>query len=530
MKRAGGVLPPLTMTNFGSVNSSTDWDALGRRWWSHVQRLADDSMEGRETGSAGYERAADYVIEQFRAFGLAPAGTQGYRQPVKFHVSQVDSVHSTLELVRDGKSEALKFGDDSVIIASSQAQEFTDAEVVFIGYGLTIPELGYDDLKGIDLRGKIAAYVRGGPSGMPGPIKAHFQSVEARLRALRRAGAVGGMSIPNPKIVELPWSRLVTSMTVPRMELEDPGGDQPLPLPLQVVYNFERAEKLFAHSGHTFREISDLVGTDKPLPCFPLGVRIRARAAIQRSTATSHNIAGLLPGSDPKLKHEYVVVTAHLDHLGIAEPVGGDPIYSGALDNASGVAAIIEFARMIHESDARPKRSILFLAVTGEEKGLLGSQYYSTHLTVPKPVVANLNIDGLLPLFPFKFLEVFGLAESSLGEDIRAVGRQHGIQIDSEYDPDRVLFIRSDQYNFIKVGVPALFTGFGYARGSPEEQIMHAWTLERYHAPSDDLDQPIDFAGAAQYVRLHEELLLRIANADGRPTWNADSFFRRFAR
>jgi len=390
--------------------------------------------------------------------------------------------------------------------------------------------LGYDDLEGIDLRGKVAAYLRGGPSGMPGPLKAHFQSVEERLRVLRRAGVVGALSMPNPKIVELPWPRLVTSVTVPRMELKDPGGDESLPLPLQVLYNFEHAEKLFAHSGHTFREISDLVGTKQALPCFPLGIRVRVRTAIKRWSATSHNIAGVLPGSDPKLKEEYVVVSAHLDHLGIAEPVNGDPIYNGALDNASGVAAIIELARMIHESGARPKRSILFVAVTGEEKGLLGSQYYATHPTVSGPIVANLNIDGVQPLFPLKFLEVMGVNESSLGEDIRALAREHGIQVDSEYAPDRVLFIRSDQYNFIKVGVPALFPGFGYARGSPQERIMDAWTLERYHAPSDDLDQPIDFPAAGQFNRLQKELLLRIANAENRPTWNPDSFFRRFAR
>jgi Peptidase family M28 len=531
MRFQRGLLPALAMGIIGGAGSppATDWEALGRRWWAHVSTLASDRMEGRDTGSAGYERAADYVIEQFRAYGLEPAGADGYRLPVQFHVSRVDPARSTLELVQDGKAEALTFGREAVILASSQTKEVTDAEVVFIGYGLTIPELGYDDLKGTDLRGKVAAYLRGGPSGIPGPLKAHFQSVEERLRILRKAGAVGAISIPNPKIVELPWARLVTSIAGPRMELQDPGADEPLPLPLQVVYNFEHAEKLFAHSGHTFREISDLVGTEHPLPVFPLAVRIRVRAAIKRTTATSHNIAGVLPGQDPKLKDEYVVVTAHLDHLGIAEPVNGDPIYSGALDNASGVASIIEFARMIHESGRRPKRSILFLAVTGEEKGLLGSQYYATHQTV-QPIVANLNFDGVQPLFPFKAVEVFGLNESSLGEDIRALGREHGIKVDSEYDPDRVLFIRSDQYNFIKVGVPSLFTGFGYGRGSPEEQIMHAWTLQRYHAPSDDVDQPIDFAAAAHYLRLHEQLLLRVANTDKRPTWNADSFFRRFAR
>jgi Zn-dependent M28 family amino/carboxypeptidase len=251
---------------------------------------------------------------------------------------------------------------------------------------------------------------------------------------------------------------------------------------------------------------------------------------VARWKAKCQNLVGVLPGSDPNLKDEYVVLSAHLDHLGIGEPVNGDRIYNGAMDNASGVASLIEIAHAIKDSELKPRRSLLFLAVTGEEKFLLGSQYFATHPTVTGPIVANINFDCFLPLFPLNYLEIQGLGESSLGEAIREIGRQVNVEAHSEYEPDRILFIRSDQYNFIKQGVPALMCGLGYLRGSAEERLSKAWSRDRYHGPGDDLDQPVDLAAAAQFNDLMERLVLRVANDDRRPTWNPKSFFNRFVR
>ena len=227
-----------------------------------------------------------------------------------------------------------------------------------------------------------------------------------------------------------------------------------------------------------------------------------------RSEARSENIVGLLPGSDPKLKKENVVVSAHLDHLGIGEPVKGDRIYNGAMDDASGDASLIEIAREMKASAARPKRSILFLSVTGEEKGELGSQYFAAHPTVSGPLVADLNMDMYLPLFPLKYLEVQGLDESTLGDDLRAVAALAGVQVQADKEPEHNRFIRSDQYSFIKKGVPALAFKFGWLRGTPEEKTFKAWYAERYHAPSDDLSQPVDLAAAAQFDAILEKLAL----------------------
>jgi len=244
----------------------------------------------------------------------------------------------------------------------------------------------------------------------------------------------------------------------------------------------------------------------------------------------SQNVAGILRGSDSKRRDEYVVVSAHLDHLGIGGAVNGDSLYNGAMDNASGVAAILDVAASLHDAGAKPARSILFVAVTGEEKGLLGSAYFAAHPTVPRAsIVANVNTDMFLPLFPLKTLMVLGLDESDLGRDIRATADalHLGVQIDPE--PQRNRFVRSDQYSFIKFGIPALAMKVGYEPNTPEAATAAKWTAERYHAPSDDLNQPIDRSAAAKYVEVVKDLAVRIANRTDRPHWNESSFFKRFA-
>src|SRR5581483_4150884 len=235
-------------------------------------------------------------------------------------------------------------------------------------------------------------------------------------------------------------------------------------------------------------------------------------------------------GADPKRRDEYVVVSAHLDHVGVGEPINGDRIYNGAMDNASGVAAMLETATELHERNAKPARSLLFLAVTGEEKGELGSKYFAAHPTVPRQqIVADVNTDMFLPLFPLKTLMVLGLDESDLGGDIRAVAKNLGLAVQADPEPQRNRFVRSDQYSFITFGIPALAMKVGYDANTPQAAIAAKWTAERYHAPSDDLEQPIDLAAADTYVDVLRELALHIANRPDRPKWNDTSFFKRFA-
>jgi Zn-dependent M28 family amino/carboxypeptidase len=295
--------------------------------------------------------------------------------------------------------------------------------------------------------------------------------------------------------------------------------------------NPAHADKLLAGTGHTFAELLALVDAGKPLPSFAIPARLKATTKVERAEVESQNVAGVLRGADPKRRDEYVVVSAHLDHVGIGGAVNGDTIYNGAMDNASGVAAILDVAESLHDKKAAPARSILFLAVTGEEKGLLGSSYFAAHPTVPRAsIVADVNTDMFLPLFPLKTLMVLGLDESDLGRDVRATATALGLGVQPDPEPQRNRFVRSDQYSFIKHGIPALAMKVGYEPNSPEAATAAKWTSERYHAPSDDLDQPIDRSAAAKYVEVVKDLAVRIANRADRPRWNDNSFFKRFAQ
>jgi hypothetical protein len=501
----------------------------GDRWWSHIQVLADDNMDGRNTGSPGHLRAARFLASEFERAGLKPAGVNGYLQPVKFRVAQIDEAHSSLAMVRDGKTTPLILGEDANLTVRAALAGKVDAEVVFCGYGLAIPEYKFDDFAGLDLKGKIVVYIAGGPSDIPGNLRSHYSFRSERWKAIHNAGAIGVVALANPKAMDIPWERSTLGRLNATMDLEtlsDTPGQE-----FGGTINPARAEQFFAASGHTFTELLALADQGKPLPRFPLNIRLKAVEEMKTSEVESQNVIGVLPGSDPVLKHEYVVFGAHLDHLGIGAPINGDKIYNGAMDDGSGIASLIEIATIAKSENLRPKRSILFVAVTGEEKGLLGSQYFASTPTVPlKSIVADINMDMYLPLFPLKYLQVMGLEESTLGADVRVVAEKAGVTVQADPEPQRNLFIRSDQYNFIKQGVPAVTFKFGYLKGSPEEKLAKDWLRDRYHAPSDDLNQPVDKEAAAKYNRLMLDLGMRAADASARPHWNADSFFKRFEK
>lgn len=503
----------------------------GERWWGHVKVLADDRLEGRQTGSPGHRKAAEYVAKQYEALGLKPAGTDGFLQPVKFQVRRIDEEHSRVELVRPGGMTALKLGDDAMISVQVDPAHEVDAGLVFVGYGLGVPDAGVDDFRGLDVKGKVAVYLSGAPPSLPGPLAAHAQATAERAAALKKAGAIGAIRILNPRAMDIPWARFSLARAMPAMTPADPAMDESAGLTFGLAVNPARAEALFEGSGHPFSKILEADRAGRPLPRFELPARLKATVAVTRSEVTSENVVAVLPGSDPKLKDEYVVLSAHLDHLGVGAPIKGDPIYNGAMDNASGVACLLDVAAILKETKARPRRSILFLAVTGEEKGLQGSRYFANAPTVdPKSIVANINNDMFLPLFPLKSVIVFGLDESDLKADVIAAAKEAGVGVLPDPEPKRNVFIRSDQYSFIRKGVPALMMKVGHEPGSKEEATVHDWLTNRYHAPSDDLDQPVDRAAAGAYDALTARLLVRIADRDERPRWNDSSFFKRYAR
>jgi len=503
----------------------------GARWWSHVRFLADDKLEGRDTGSEGHRKAAAYVAAEFARIGLRPAGTDGYLQPVRLKSKVIDEARSSLKLISGGTAEPLTLGDDAIISLRVDPVDRIEADLVFAGYGLTIPEAGLDEFAGLDVAGKVVVYLTGAPASIPGPLAAHMQSAGERSALLRKLGAVGTVAIPNPKNMDIPWERSSLARFLPSMSLANPAMDDNRGLKIGVGMNPARAEKLFAGTGVTFASILEKADANQPLPRFPLPKRLAAEVAVTRSDVESQNVAAIWPGSDPRLKDEYVVFSAHLDHIGVGKPIRGDSINNGAMDNASGIAAMLDVAAMLKEAGAKPRRSVLFVAVTGEEKGLLGSRYFAGSPTVPaKSIVADINTDMFLPLYPMKSLTIYGLDESTLGDLAASVANGAGITPQADPEPKRNIFIRSDQYSFIRTGIPSIALKVGFAKGSPEEEVSKRWLAERYHAPSDDLDQPVDKPAAGAFDALVARLLTAVADADERPRWKDSSFFKRFAQ
>ncbi len=496
------------------------------RWWSHVVYLSDDSMQGRQTGSPEHRKAAEYVAEQFKKAGLKLGHGSSYLQPVDFVSRQIVEEKSSLVIVRHGVEEPVKLGEEAMLNMRVDHAPSVDAPMVFVGHGLVIPEIKHDDLTGLDLKGKVAVVLTGLPPGSEGPLGSHYSN--SRWQGLRAAGAIGTLQIQNPKGQDVPWERQMPTRFLPQMALADPSMDEGAGQVLNAPVNPAHAEKLFTGSGHTFKEILDLSNAGKPLPRFPLQGRIRSAVTVIRTASRSDNVVGILPGTDPKLKNEYVVVTAHLDHLGTGNPVNGDGIYNGAMDNASGIATLIETAAATPKKGF--KRSVAFLAVTAEEKGLLGSRYFANNPTVPaRGIVANLNTDMFLPLFPMKSLIVQGLEESDLAADLRNVAGATGIEVLTDPEPERNAFTRSDQYSFIRRGIPALSLKVGFVKDSPEHEIVKKWRTERYHGVRDDISQPVDKQAAVDFNKLYVKVVEAVANRPTRPSWNSESFFKRFA-
>jgi Zn-dependent M28 family amino/carboxypeptidase len=553
--------------------AAPDWNARGKAWFAHVQYLASDNLQGRRPGTPGFDSAVTYVQQQFQAIGLKPAGlTSGsYLQPVPLDQVALDVEKSSASLVSGSTTTPLDLspGKSNEITLSPHvtAGAPLNAPLMFIGYGLNLPTKHVNDLDGLDLKGKIVVFYNAPPANVLGPLRAYSRIGGVRWKALQAAGAIGMIAITPPRPTPaatrtasptatttaapaaMPTSAPTTvapaapatpPATRPTYVIADAIVDNLPGLRLSATLSNLGAEKFFANTGHTLPEIKALADEGKPLPIFSIAASLHATVTIKHiAHIDPPNVVGLLEGSDSKLKHQYLVISAHLDHLGAlplgdARAVNGDTIYNGAMDNASGIASVIEVAKLLTSERAvgrGPKRSILFIALTGEELGELGSQYFATKPTVKKSdIVADLNMDMYLPLFPLRYLEIQGLGESTLGNDARAICQLNDVEPQFDKQPDENRFIRSDQVNFVNQGIPALAFKFGWTPDSPEMKTFNDWVKVRYHQPSDDLQQPIDKVAAAQFTALLSQLATRVANTPQRPTWYPESFFSTIAK
>ena len=501
---------------------------------AHMRYLADDKLEGRKPGTKGFELAAQYVEKQFNQLGFRPAGQKGtYRQAVPLRRAQVREEASSMAFIRNGNEQPLTYGKNFILSPNfGKATSDVSAPVIFVGFGVSAPELGYDDYKGIDVRGKIVACFNGAPAIFPSNQRAYTGSTKAEVAASR--GAVGLITFSLPTDVRARIESNSPRNRQPIYRWTDAKGQAQRTFPqLTVIASLgdSTARSIFTGAVKTFEE-ARIAANQSQSQAFPLPISVRAHTQTDLSDGlVGENLVGLLPGSDPKLKEEYVVYVSHLDHLGITKPTTGAPgdsINNGAHDNASGVAINLEAARLFATLPKAPRRSILFVAVTGEEMGLLGSDYFASNPTVPKnKIVANLCLD--MPFFFHPLLDIvpYGSEHSSMKGAVDAAAQFVGVAIAKDPIPEQAVFMRSDHFSFVRQGIPAIYIKSGSTTGDDRDgtKLNLNWRATIYHTPQDDMNQPFDWTAAARHVQLQFLIGYLTAQNTDRPVWNANDFF-----
>ena len=497
--------------------------------------LADDLLEGRGTGTRGHEIAAKFMASEFEAMGLEPAGDdESYFQSVPLRAIEPDQEHTTLSLWRAEKEQVLTFGQDFIsLVDPGRTEVSVEAPVVYVGFGVTAPEQSYDDYEGIDVKGKIVALVSGAPPQFEPTMRAHYSSGALKAANAAAHRAVGVIVLDSPAVEQIhPFKERVSDLAFPDMRWLDTKGqpnDYFPELRGAVFLSMEATASVFQGSGKSPEEIFAAAREGKP-SSMALPVAAKIKTVSKFRDLRSPNVVARVTGSDPNLGDEYVVYTAHLDHLGIGQPVNGDKIYNGALDNASGSACLLEIARAYSKMQPRPRRSILFVSVTAEEAGLLGSDYFAHYPTVPENrLIANINIDGNLALlWPIEDIIARGSEHSTLGITVREAATRLSLGVSPDPFPELVFFIRSDQYSFVKRGIPAVFPSVGTKSSDPNikpQQIITKWRQTTYHKPQDDMNQRFDFESGAKYARFNFFLGYLIAQKTEKPAWNPGDFF-----
>ncbi len=506
---------------------------------AHVRFLADDLLEGRDAGTRGYDIAALYVAAEFRQLGLAPGGDDGgYLQRVPMLKVERLREDARFTIDHDGAQRAFAFESEWLPGANANAEQFTlSAPLVFVGQGVVAPEFDHDDFAGVDVRGKIAVLFGGAPAALEGDARAHYASGRQKAEALVERGAVGVVYLRDPKAEERgPWARGARGWAAPSMRLRG-ADDRPLDTFPELVasasLSLEASRALLESAGRDPDAVFAALEAGE-LEAFEIPGLATIAGRARHTPVESHNVVAVLPGTDPALAAEHVVFTAHLDHVGIGAEVGGDAIYNGALDNALGVGILLEAARQARASGVPTGRSLAFVALTAEEKGLLGAEHFARNPSVDGPLVANLNMDMPVLLGDVDDAVPIGMEHSSLQAHVEASAEALGMRLTPDPIPEENVFVRSDQYAFIRQGIPAVYMDGGvHLREEGEDGVamLTGFLRTHYHQPSDDLALPIHYPSAARLAELNREIGLRVANDPERPRWNEGDFFgERFGR
>ena len=497
---------------------------------SHVAFLADDMLLGRRTGSPGHEIAARYIASQFTALGLKPGGDGGtYFQ--RFGLAET-SASAPGSVTISGPKGSRDWADGSnVVLRRNPAFPNPDvtAPLVFVGYGIDDPRHGHDDYRGLDVKGKIVVTLANFPAGTPSEAGAYY-AAEKRAMA-RRHGAVGMIQIYSRSVAKIrPWQSVRRNATFAAVSWLEADGKPHDDAGLSVLgyATGDAAEALFAGAPKDLKAVLDQA--DKgPVKGFALKTSAHIVDHTETKQISSANVVGILPGSDPRLAPEYIVLSAHSDHIGVTPPQPDDKpdtdrINNGALDNAAGIATMIEVARAATQDPNKPRRSLIFLASTGEEEGLLGADYYARHPTVPiASIVGDVDLD--MPLLTYRFTDVnaFGADHSTIGPTVAAAGKPMGVTLSPDPEPQETVFVRSDHYMFVRQGVPAVFLATGWAGDGKA-----AWAdfeANHYHKPSDDMNLPIRWEEGARFADINYRITRAMADGDQRPMWFKGDFF-----
>jgi hypothetical protein len=512
------------------------------RLQAHIEFLASDSLRGRDTGTRGYRIAAQYVAAEFDKLGLQPAGDDGsFYQRVPLSERQLVKGSAVARLETTAGSVDLDFPTQFTMGPDwHEPDRAVTAKAVFVGYGIVAPDFDHDDYRGLDVEGKIAVILNGRPKHWPTEEGAHLASGTEKVRHAVENGAIGLVILHSPRAEEtFPWEDSLPFLDVPGMGWIGRDGlpDNYFPeIRGAASFNLDAAALLFDGAPTPLEAIYAADVADQPISGFPLDATITLKRKSTYRTLESANVVAAIEGSDPVLKDEYLIYTAHLDHLGVIPgEEGEDAIYNGAMDNAAGVATLLETARVLIAERDRLQRSVMFLVVTGEEKGLLGAGYFAKNPTVPiDSIVANINLDMPLFIYPFADVVAFGAEHSTLKAYVDRAAARAGIKLSPDPIPEQGLFTRSDHYKLVQQGVPAVFLVTGFESRDPAidaAEVFQNHIKTHYHKPSDDTDLPIDYASGALFTEININIGREVCNSPERPRWNAGDFFgRTFAR
>lgn len=521
----------LSLSLFTTTSLASD---TATRFQAHMDFLASDLLRGRDTGSVGHEIAAQYIATEFAKLGIVPAGDDGsYQQRIPFKSALLNLDSPKLSVTNSDDVYELDFLTEFLVAADvNRTTSSVSAELVFAGFGIDAPFLNYSDFERIDLKGKIAVVLRGKPISFPSEEGSHYSRTSSQ--SLVNRGAIGVISISTPQMEKI-WAfeRSKEYIDKPRISWLDGQGETGAGTPELVAaasLSVEAGAKLFDMAGMDYQKIIAQTEQGKQPEAKDMGLTATISYQSTHSQVTSPNVVGILEGSDPVLKNQYVLLSAHTDHIGVSTHIElGDKINNGAMDNAAGVTTLLEMAYQITQQSERPKRSMLFVMVTAEEKGLLGSDYFAHNPTVPiESIVANINLDMPILTNAFDQLIGFGAQHSSLGPYMEKAVSSQGMTLIPDPMPEQSIFVRSDQYSFVKKGIPAVYL----VTGDNADMVFQAheisnqdFLIEHYHKPSDQLDLPINYDVAAKFVDINRAIATEVANAKQRPSWNKDSFF-----